>query len=143
MNTTEHFHNFRPALIRLLARKRYGRPLTTDEISAASDLQPEYVEYIAHKTNWRGVPIHDALDFLRGCGLGVDDAKAWRRVVDYLSRKPSFRYLRTSPQWAAYYQPLLKAWRRSYTPNPDVNTWPPLRNLLIRLTPLLNEIPKA
>lgn len=139
MNTTERFHNFCPVLIRLLARKRFGRPLTTDEIAAASDLQPAYVDYIAHKTSWRGVPIHDAFDFLRGCGLAIDDAKAWRRVFDYLSRNPSFRYLRASPQWKGYYQPLLKAWRQSYDPNPDPGIWQPLRALLIRLTPLLNQ----
>lgn len=100
-------------------------------------LAPYEVTELSSRTDWHGVTLDDSAKFMRGCGLNLEHAQSLRRVTDYLSKRPTFRYLRTSPQWASYYQPLLKRWRCAYPVNPPQDLAPHIRALLIRLTPLL------
>jgi hypothetical protein len=134
----ERVLNFPPVLVRLLARRRYGAPLTTEEIALASGaLSSAEVEAISRETSWRGIRYDDALAFQRGCG--IEFHKSMRRVNDYLAKRPSFQYLRTSPDWESYYKPLLVAWRRAYPASLDsVKLAPSIAALVKRLTILAN-----
>ena len=122
MTYLERIHNFPPVLVRLLARKRYGPPLTTEEISKQSPsaegifdgISCAEVEAISKETSWCSIGYYESLAFQRGCGLEFHDNAAVRRVNDYLSRRPTFRYLRASPLWKSYYKPLLVLYRQSF-----------------------------
>jgi hypothetical protein len=88
-----------------------------------------------------------ALAFQRGCGIELHDAKAMRRINDYLSKRPTFRYLRASDNWSSYYLPMLKRWRQSY-PATIPNTLAPhiagvLRRLNVLTTTTTNEAHKT
>lgn len=139
MDPVVRFKTFPPILVRLLARKK-GRPLTNEQIGFASGLPRYVVDSYSVQENWHAIPVMDALAFMNGCGLGLNDMKAWRRVESYLRMNPTFRYLRISGEWENYFQPLLVKWRRTQG---QVSTtspiWPPVRALLIRLNPLLNK----
>jgi hypothetical protein len=140
MNFWSRAHNFPPALVRLLARHKHGKPLTTAEITERSRVAVSTytIESISGLTSWNRLTIDDMRDFTQACGLDFCDTKAWRRAEDYLRHAPTFRYLHASPQWETYYKPLLIAWRKSHGKvTSATNVWPPLRTLLIRLNPLL------
>ena len=138
MTFWQYAHNFPPALVRLLARHRYGAPLTTEEISNVSGLSAAKVEFISQGTaSWREVLLSDVAPFLRGCGLDFCNSIQMRRVAAYLRKQPSFEYLRKSPRYETYYKPLLTRWRREWK---DTKTTAPyIRNLAKRLSPILNE----
>lgn len=134
MTTTEKFQNFPPVLVRLLARHRYGRPFSGDEIAETSDLILPHVQTYSWHTHWSHIGVTDALKFMDGCGLGIDDHQAWRRTVGYLNHKPTFRYLRASPDWERFYKLLLTHWRKSLgTVTTTSNIYPPLRELAVRM----------
>jgi PhoPQ-activated pathogenicity-related protein len=139
MNFWERAKNFPPALVRLLARHKHGKPLTTTEIwGRCCNLRTYHVDSISQLTTWDTVTLDNMRDFTQACGLDFCDTKAWRRAEDYLRHAPTFRYLHASPQWETYYKPLLIAWRKSHGKvTSATNVWPPLRTLLIRLNPLL------
>jgi hypothetical protein len=137
MTVTERFKNFPPILVRLLARKDY-QPLSSGYIAAMSGLGIPQVEFISQQTDWKEVRLPDAFDFLRGCGLAIDDAAAWRRAMDYLSKRPTFRYLRAHDQWESYFEPMLKRWLGAYFVVPGY-LCPPVRSLIQRLKPAVNR----
>jgi hypothetical protein len=58
---------------------------------------------------------------------------------DYLKKNPTFNYLRKQKDWNGYYLPLLVTWRKSYPVTPPADLWAPIRNLLIRLTPIITK----
>lgn len=109
---------FPPILLRILARVRRSRPLGDAEISAASGLPIHQVHVLSQSLDWRGVDIYTMQAFAKGCGLDFDDPAQLKRCVVYLRGKtvrdkrvaPNFRYLRRSPYWATFYQPLVKRW---------------------------------
>lgn len=144
MTFFERSQSFPPILVRLLARHKGGRPLTSFEIAERSGVMPDVcniistveVLEISKQWYWKGIGALEMFSFLRGCGLMFDDSKAWRRVTDYLRRSPNLEYLRKSAEWDSYYKPLLIRWRSSYPTIPD-NIHKPVRDLLIRLTPIL------
>lgn len=132
MTYLERINNFPPILVRLLARKRYGPPLTTEEISDRTRnpnaqcqyfLSPAEIEEISKCIDWTRISLLSSLSFQLGCGIEFHDNTAMRRVNDYLTRKPTFRYLRASPLWKSYYLPLLIRWRKSYPA--DLKQLPP------------------
>jgi len=133
LSITQKAERFPPILCRLLARKRYGRPMTLLEIAEASHMTPHEVESLSQSTTWEGVDIFRLKAFTSACGVDFDDSKQLRRAEDYLSKQPTFRYLRSSTEWTTYYLPLLKRLRRSYGESPSQKLWPPLRALLVRL----------
>ena len=137
----QRLNDFPPILCRLLARNKNGPPLTAVEIAdrstqtpgVKSPLVPVQVENISQCINWEKIHILDALAFMYGCRVDLTDAKEFRRIKDYLSKKPNFRFLRQSPEWKSYWLPLMKRWRKSHgivTKESDI--WPPLRDLLMR-----------
>jgi hypothetical protein len=135
----DYCDNFPPILCRLLARHRYNRPMTTDEIAKQSGcLSAAEVEAISKATDWKPIKVVEMQAFLRGCKLDFCDPSAMRRVRDYLTKFPTFQYLRKSPQWKSYYMPLLLRWIQNYgIVTTDSPIWPPLRALLIRMIPVL------
>ncbi len=139
MNPVVRFQTFPPCLVRLLAR-RAGKALTDEQISRTGGLPVHLVDSFSWRTDWDSIPVTQALAFLAGCGLGLADTQAWRGAESYLRMRPTFRYLRASPEWESFYQPLLVHWRKSCGQVDDRSTvWPPLRALLLRLTPLLDR----
>ena len=144
MTFWERAEVFSPILCRLLARKRYGRPLTALEIASGSKignrtpLSVHEVEFISQQTRWDKVQFGDMQKFCMGCRLDLESRKAMNPAKTYLSRHPNFKYLRKSPEWKNYYIPMLIRWRGSYghvTASSAI--WGPLRRVLIDCTPML------
>lgn len=136
MKVHNRLESFPPILCRLMAKKG-GRPRTTEEMAILCQLSEYEIEAISKETDWRSITVGDAHEFLQGCGLWLDDTKAWRRVDDYLSKKPNLEYLRKSPHWKSYYLPLVLRWRSAYPEiidMDDLTLSKPVRDLLHRLT---------
>lgn len=107
---------FPPILCRLLARHRYGPPLTNEEIAQRSGLPLLYVAALSQETSWDVASLRAFRQFTRGCGVDLLDSKIMRRIEGYLSKRPvSFKYLRTSPQWTTTFKPLLARYVESQT----------------------------
>lgn len=104
-----------PILVRLLARHSHGPALTAVEISKASGLPPHQVEYLSHHTDWSGVDLPTMRSFLLGCGADFENPDQMKRIDQYLRIKPrpTWKYLRTSPLWLSYFQPLLKRYLKA------------------------------
>lgn len=106
--------SYPPLFIRLMARKKYGRPLTTEEISQRSGLNPVEVEAISDMTSWDYLTIRQARQFMKGCQINIESTTDIKRVRDYLRHDPTFAYLRRSPLWDTYYKPKFIAWMKHY-----------------------------
>lgn len=114
----ERLRRYPPCLCRLLAKKRWGPPLSSAEIAACSWglLSPAAVDDLAQHISWDNIPLGQVHAFLAGCGIDLED----RRCMDRLDRllrgtvkngrrqPPSLLYLRRHPQWKSYYLPLLR-----------------------------------
>jgi hypothetical protein len=153
MNFFQRTQSFPPILLRLLARHKGGKPLTTHEIADRSGtgigtdvcsintdvcnrLSPLEVMEFSKQTSWKGIGALEMFAFMRGCNLMLDDTATMRRTLDYLRKNPNFEYLRANPDWDSYYRPLLITWRRSYEVVPS-NVCEPVRALIVRLSPML------
>ncbi len=136
---------YSPCLVRMLARKSGGRgtgkrPMTWMEICDRSTLGPAQIEAVSQSTDWNQIELPLMQDFLIGCGVDFCDRSQMHRADEYLRSRPRFEHLHRSPEWKAYWLPLMIRWRKSHgdiTKTSDV--WPPLRDLLIRLNPLLKQ----
>ena len=114
----KRFEGKPPILIRLLARLRHGRPLTSKEIAQRSGLSLGKVEFLSEASSWNGIDVPTAKAFLRGCDVDIFHRKDFHRIENYLAGTmvkgkrfpPTFRYLRISPQWETYFRPLLAYW---------------------------------
>lgn len=113
MTFWERADNLPPILVRLLARKAHGRPLALHEIAEASRLPIIEVYYLSESTSWDGVPVNKMRSFLSACGCDFCDPKQMRRVDGYVQSKPTWQYLRKSPDWRAYYEPLMRRYHAS------------------------------
>lgn len=110
-----------PVLVRLLARVRHGRPLTTVEISERSGLSPGLIEFLSEHRDWSGIDLPTFKAFMIGCDIDLLDRVAWRRIENYRAGTkvngkrfgPTFRYLKRDPSWATYYQKLLASWLKN------------------------------
>lgn len=106
---------FSPILIRLLARKKNAGPLNNYEIAKISGLEEWEIAALSSKLDWRGVDIPTAKLFMKACGIDLENPADVKRVVVYLSGStvngikvaPTFRYLRSSPDWQSFFCPLL------------------------------------
>lgn len=102
-----------PLILRLLARKRRGRPLTTLEIADASGLPVTTVEAISWSVDWSGIDVPSARAFMKGVGIDLASRDDVRRIRMYLRTSPKdprrrFPYLRKSPEWKTRYLPMLE-----------------------------------
>lgn len=118
INFTRNAAAFPPVLCRLLARHRYGRPLTNQEISERSGLSPVVVVAISECVAWKSIPFGDMLLFLKGCGIDFTDRAKMKSIRAYMRirrsadgarivRRPTFSYLKKDDQWESYYLPLM------------------------------------
>lgn len=105
---------FPPILIRLLATDPPGHPLTTAEIADRSGLSPALVEAISQSTDWTGIDLPTAKAYLLACKIDLTNGQQIKRITTYLRYKKRngvriptpYQYLRKSPLWETYYQPL-------------------------------------
>ena len=102
-----------PILVRLLARTKHGPPLQSLEIADRSGLPVPTMDLLSKSTSWIGWDFPTARRFLVACGCDFCDRKHMRRVDAYSRSKPTWQYLRKSPEWKQYYEPLLRRWRAS------------------------------
>lgn len=117
----ERAKRFPPILCRLLARRRHGAPLSTAEIASVSGLKPFLVEALSDAVDWSDVDIFVLQKFTHGCGIDFTDGHSMKRKLVYLRGKqqnssrtpPSFAYLRRSPLWKSYYQPMIQRYFES------------------------------
>lgn len=98
---------FPPILVRLLARRRHGPPLTDEEISRASGIPIYQVFLISQSLDWKGIDIPTMRAFLQACGLDFEDWRQMDRVKRYGHSRPTWQYLRKSPLWKPYFEPLM------------------------------------
>ena len=102
------FALFPPVLCRLLARHPRWRALRTEEIAERSGLNHWDVARYSEFMGWDSMRLPDVVAFLRGCDTDFTDPVTWKRLRTYVSRNPSFPYLRRSPDWDDYYKPLIR-----------------------------------
>lgn len=116
-----HIVTFPPILCRILAKHRYGSPLSTHELATRLGWTPAKVEAFSQSTSWRGIDVFDMLAFMAACQLDFSNHAQVKRVKTYLRGKkrngsrvaPTYMYLRRSPLWQSYYLPLVKRWAES------------------------------
>lgn len=111
---------FSPILCRLLARHRYGKPLTTNEITMRCFLLSSWqVEQLSQATSWEGVSLDHFREFTQATGVDPSDAQAMRRIEDYLASKPKFSFLKRDHNlWKQYYRPLMQRWLNAQAATP-------------------------
>lgn len=115
-----------PILIRLLARRRSGPPLSDLEIAERSGLPLFTVATLSQCTSWEGVDLPTMRKFLAGCGLDFTQYRVWNRVMAYLkSPVGNFKYLRTHPLWKTHYEPLMLRWHRTLAQPTPPSRHPP------------------
>lgn len=144
MNFYQRSSIFTPCLVRLLARKKGGRPLTQAEIYQASGLSGLRIALISEMTSWDQVDLPTMRAFTTACGIDLCNRQQLKKAVTYIKfcarpRSMAFEYLRRDPLWLDYYRPLIDTWRSSYgTVTKQSDIWPPLRALLMRI-PLIKK----
>lgn len=104
-----------PILVRLLARRRHGPPLTDAEIAQASGLSVHQVFILSQCTSWEGIDLPTMRKFLIGCEADFENSQHMDRIDYYLRAKPAptWKFLRKSPSWNSFYKPLMLKYRRS------------------------------
>jgi hypothetical protein len=115
-NTTMNFYDKAdktpPILVRLLARKKNGPPLSDLVISERSKLSLIQVHIISQSLSWDDIPITTMRKFMVACEVDIENPEQFNRVKAYL-RRPTWKYLRTSPLWRSYYLPLVQRYLAS------------------------------
>lgn len=134
--------DFKPILVRLLARRKHGPPMTNAEIVEKSGLAPNMVTVLSTDTEWRtSMPCMKS--FLLACDVNFESARSMNRVYYYLRNTPSFEYLRTHQEWKSRWLPMMIQWRNCYPLKlGDEPRWKPLRDVLSRLNHLHKEYKK-
>ena len=137
MTFEQRIHSFPPILVRLLARFPDGTPMSLEEIALNGDFTHYEAMAIASCTSWDGISVSDMIQFTAACR--VDFCRGNCHTTDeYLrrqaSRRNAFDDLIASDKENAR---LIAKWRRAYPEVPPITLWPPIRRLLVRLTPLL------
>lgn len=133
--------DFKPILVRLLARRKHGPPLTTLEIAMKAGRLPAIIEKISWSSDWDDIQTMKL--FVDACEVNFESARQMNRVYYYLRNKPNFEYLRTHKEWKTRWLPMMIQWRNCYPLKlADDPKWKPLRDLLTRLNHLHKEYKK-
>jgi hypothetical protein len=140
MNTGffQRTEDFRPILVRLLARRKNGPPVTADELSNRSGLPLQKIQDISWAPGWEEITVSDMKSFIVACEVNFESARSMSRVYTYLQSKPEFEYLRVHQNWKSVWLPMLARWRNSYPMKLDDGAphWKPIRDLLTRINHL-------
>lgn len=109
----QYTREFPPILVRLLARRKNGPPLTTQDIAwhVPSMLTDYEINTISQCTDWDSVPFGKMHAFLVGCGMDFTDPVAMNRKKTYLRSAHKFGYLRKSPEFETILKPLIARYR--------------------------------
>ena len=75
------------------------------------------VRTISECITWDGIDLPIARKFLHGCGVDFCNRSHMKRVESYVRKKPTWKYLRTSPDWQTVYEPMMKKWRQAHATN--------------------------
>lgn len=105
-----------PVLVRLLARHLHGKPLADSEICERMGWHLNVVgavPLLSEQTDWQRFNLRDMRLFLQACNVDFENVVQMKRVDSYLRSKPSFTYLRKSPEWSTKWAPMLQRWRDS------------------------------
>lgn len=108
-----HARRYPPILCRLLARRRFGPPLTVEEIAARGRLTVLEVNLLSEQTQWDTVMFGGMTRFLTGCGIDFTKRADMKRIDSYIRSKPTWKYLRNSGLWTSLYEPMLKKYAQS------------------------------
>jgi len=120
----QFFDRYPPILVRLLAKASKTRPMSTLEIAELAGLNPIEVEAVSWSISWDGISIPTARKFLKGCKIDPTQRRQMQNVTTYLNGKvtednvripPRWGYLRRSPQWKTYYNPMMIRFLKSRT----------------------------
>ena len=107
-----HARNFPPVLVRLLARRRNGPPLTTAEIVSGSGLDWYTVNAISFALSWDNIPFSQMERFIKACDCDFTSRTAMNRKACYMKlRGHRFLYLRKSSEFETVLRPLVERWR--------------------------------
>ena len=106
---------FSPVLVRLLARHRYGAPLSTGDIAERSGISLYLVEAISQSTTWGCCNVLDMRRFIQACECDWENPQQLDRMMSYIRKGATWKFLRVSPHWSTYYEPLLEIYRHSVT----------------------------
>lgn len=112
MNFYSKAEKIPPILARLLARHKNGPPLSDIEISDRSRLTIVKVHAISQSLSWDDISITEMRRFMEACNVDIENPVQFNRVMAYL-RRPTWKYLRTSPLWRAFYLPLIQRYLAS------------------------------
>jgi hypothetical protein len=109
----QYARNYPPILVRLLARKKNGPPLTTAQIAwlAAGYLTEYEVNNISQCTDWDSIPFGQMRAFLISCGMNFTDTVAMNRKKVYMKLPHKFHYLKKSPEWETVLKHLVARYR--------------------------------
>lgn len=122
---------FPPPLVRLLARHKNGRAMTTKEIATAASWSLMWTEGVASEPEWSGVSVGDLQRFTEACNLDFTSRADLNRAETYLRKnggKPPFKYLTSAPDWKTYYLPFIQSWHKR---SPNLAPLPlPIQRLL-------------
>jgi hypothetical protein len=108
-----HARNFPPVLVRLLARRKGGPPLTTAEIVERSQgsLDAYQVMSISASTSWDEIPFGRMKAFIVACQVDFTSRSQMNRTFVYLKLPHKFRYLQSSPEWENILKTLVALYR--------------------------------
>lgn len=102
-----------PILVRLLARHKHGPPLSDEDISRSSGLPLALVYTISHSVDWSGIDLPTMHRFLSACQVDFENPRHMDRIDAYLRARPTWKYLRKSPLWNTFYEPLIRRYLTS------------------------------
>ena len=113
----QKFEEFPPIVCRLLARQVVDacavRALSNAEIAKSSGMTELEVQSLSHLTSWDDVPVGKMRRFMSACNVDLNSRSNLRLHVAYIRSTASWKYLKRSPEWTTFFQPLMKAYVRS------------------------------
>lgn len=109
-------NQFPPYVVRLLARDDKAL-LSNAEIGRRCGVSEFEVASMSREKSWDAIPLGLVRKFLVACRCDFEDHADMKRVTTYLKGKkrngaripPQYNYLRQSPEWASFYEPLIRS----------------------------------
>jgi hypothetical protein len=102
---------FTPIICRLMARKTHARTaklMTDAEIIKRMEARhwPHALPLMWQAT-WNGVPIDLALDYMKACGIDLNDGVGMDKHAKYLRRRPAWLHLKRDDEWKSRWLKML------------------------------------
>jgi hypothetical protein len=116
MNFWQRSQQLPPILARLLAREKFGPPIADEQLASKAGLPVHQVYVISQCTTWAGIDLPTMRHFLVACNVDFENGRQMKRIDVYLSQRPTWTYLRKSPYWKTFYEPLMRRYLASLQP---------------------------